>query len=252
MSGGGGGGGVGNSGVMCSVAVGGGSVVVVQGFSGKSTFFLSIKLTTEPKRCSLITTPRSSPPTMNCARSLAVQALRPTISTPGAVARSITSRGLRTRDVKPVQTDTEGSPNEQRAFRTIETMPFQTYQLALDVIRKDRLERLEEIKKEQQRIAGHLASGFKPDSREIKSMNKHLEWLRVQADINNPRVKYNFDRGHCMMPPPPGLRRGWVGLIALIFRPDEQARLQVLGEPKMESIPTANLDAEVGADGCYP
>jgi large subunit ribosomal protein L35 len=90
-------------------------------------------------------------------------------------------------------------------------MPFQTYQLALDVIRKDRLERLEEVKNEQQRIAGHLASGLKPDSREIKSMKKHLEWLCVQADINNPRVKYNFDLGHCTMPLSPcvGGEDGW-------------------------------------------
>ena len=32
-------------------------------------------------------------------------------------------------------------------------------------------------------------------------MVEHLEWLKVQADINNPRVKYNFDRGISGFPP---------------------------------------------------
>ncbi|KAA8901688.1 phosphatidylethanolamine-binding protein [Sphaerosporella brunnea] len=128
---------------------------------------------------------------MNLARSL----LRPT-TIPIPAGRSIIAavRGLRTQDVPPAQTDSDPTPSEAK-FRTIERMPFQTYQYALEIIRKDRLKKFKEIELERQRIAGHLASGFKPDDREIKSMKKHLEYLRVQADINNPRVKYNFDRG---------------------------------------------------------
>lgn len=75
-------------------------------------------------------------------------------------------------------------------------MPFQTYQLALDVIRKDREEKLVKIKEERDRIAKViLYKKLSPQSREVISMTRYLEGLKIKADINNPRVKYNFDTG---------------------------------------------------------
>lgn len=89
-------------------------------------------------------------------------------------------------------------------MRTIETMPFQTYQLALDVIRKDRQEKLEMIKAEHERMGKMIKyKGLKPESRAVKSMVRYLEDLKIKADINNPRVKYNFDSGISGFAPSP-------------------------------------------------
>lgn len=87
-----------------------------------------------------------------------------------------------------------------RKRRTLEDMPFQTYQLALDVIRDDRKEKIQSIAEMRTRIENvkkYAADG--PEKEEsLKSMIAHLEYLKIQADINNPRVKYNFDNGKCM------------------------------------------------------
>ncbi|KAF8246361.1 PEBP-like protein, partial [Wilcoxina mikolae CBS 423.85] len=81
-------------------------------------------------------------------------------------------------------------------MRTIEGMPFQTYQLALDIIKKDRIEKVAAVNAQRERIANVLKKpGMTPDSHRVKEMRAHLEYLRVQSDMNNPRVKYNFDRG---------------------------------------------------------
>ncbi|KAF8451872.1 phosphatidylethanolamine-binding protein [Terfezia claveryi] len=80
--------------------------------------------------------------------------------------------------------------------RTIESMPFQAYQLALEIIRGDRIEKLQQIKQTQERLSRALAvPGVDPKARHILSLRKHLDRLRVLADANNPRVKYNFDNG---------------------------------------------------------
>lgn len=75
-------------------------------------------------------------------------------------------------------------------------MPFQTYQLALEVIRKDRAEKLRLIKAEHEKMAKLVKyKGLNPQSREGRSIVQYLDDLKIKADINNPRVKYNFDTG---------------------------------------------------------
>lgn len=84
-------------------------------------------------------------------------------------------------------------------MRTIESMPFQTYQLALDVIRKDRAEKLSMITAERAKIARVIKfKGLTLQSVEVRSMLRYIEDLKIKADINNPRVKYNFDTGLSM------------------------------------------------------
>lgn len=88
-------------------------------------------------------------------------------------------------------------------MRTIESMPFQTFQLALDVIRKDRVEKLSMIAAERAKIAHVMQhKGLTPQSTEIRSMLAYIENLKIMADINSPRVKYNFDTGLSQCFPP--------------------------------------------------
>lgn len=132
---------------------------------------------------------------MNCVRSLTAHGLRPTISCSGP---TVLSRGLRLK---------AGDDGAARV-RTIESMPFQTYQLALKVIRADRLEKMEAVAYQRKKIADIVErEGDKVNHHRIKELTKHLEYLQIQADINNPRVKYNFDRGTSTMTPPRHRRR---------------------------------------------
>lgn len=81
-------------------------------------------------------------------------------------------------------------------MRTIESMPFQTFQLALDVIRKDRVEKLSMIAAEREKIVRVMQyKGLTRESTEVRSMLAYIEKLKIKADINSPRVKYNFDTG---------------------------------------------------------
>jgi len=138
-------------------------------------------------------------PAMNCARSLTAHSVRPAISCSGPAALS---RGLRV---------PAGSPTSAEKLRTIESMPFQTYQLALDVIRKDREEKTKAVARQRKKISLVVAnSGDTPNPHRITELKQHLEYLQVQADINNPRVKYSFDRGICAMPHP-SVGRWWGG-----------------------------------------
>ncbi|KAI5836868.1 phosphatidylethanolamine-binding protein [Morchella snyderi] len=107
-------------------------------------------------------------------------------------------RGLRTK-ARAVPAAVPATPEVEahaRKMRTIESMPFQTYQHALAVIRKDHDEKLVQIKEEHEKIAKMIKyKNLSPTSRVVKSMTRYLEGLKVKADINNPRVKYNFDTG---------------------------------------------------------
>jgi large subunit ribosomal protein L35 len=73
-------------------------------------------------------------------------------------------------------------------------MPFQTFQFAREIIAKDSLEKAKAIEAQKERIM-KARNEEKPNQHKIKEMEDHLEYLEVQAEINNPRVKYSFDRG---------------------------------------------------------
>ncbi|KAH8148367.1 uncharacterized protein LAJ45_07468 [Morchella importuna] len=107
-------------------------------------------------------------------------------------------RGLRTK-ARAAPAAAAATPEVEahaRKMRTIESMPFQTYQHALAVIHQDREEKLAQIKTEHERIAKMIKyKNLAPSSRVVKSMTRYLEDLKIKADINNPRVKYNFDTG---------------------------------------------------------
>lgn len=130
---------------------------------------------------------------------------RPSITPRALSTAGISSqRTLRTQTIAPAAATPTPSSNASETvaanlrMRRIETMPFQTYQFALDYIKKDREVKESLIKESQKKIENiekKQAQTGANQSRRLSSLRRHLEYLKIQADINNPRVKYSFDQG---------------------------------------------------------
>lgn len=123
------------------------------------------------------------------------------------VIRPIALQGLRTRAIPNDSSaegvegagSAEGTKKNRLNMRTIETMPFQTYQFALDIINKDRQEKLERIAQERETMKKLIKyKGLTHKTRRIISMKQQIEKWQLLVDANNPRVKYNFDCGISM------------------------------------------------------
>lgn len=129
---------------------------------------------------------------------------RPSITPRAFSSAGISSkRILRTQPASSAAASTPSSNAVETAvaiqrLRRIETMPFQTYQFALNYIKKDREVKKSLIKESQKKIHNvekKQAQTGASQSRRLSSLRRHLEYLKIQADINNPRVKYSFDQG---------------------------------------------------------
>ncbi|PQE06825.1 hypothetical protein CJF32_00010383 [Rutstroemia sp. NJR-2017a WRK4] len=106
-----------------------------------------------------------------------------------------------------------GSRRRRAAIKTsanipFEQLPYQTFQEARKVLQADRAEKLELIAKERVRIANLVAQdpavsgGELNKKNRLDSMRRHLEWLKIQADINDPMVKKRFEDGQGDMDKP--------------------------------------------------
>ncbi|KAK2875081.1 hypothetical protein FQN49_001799 [Arthroderma sp. PD_2] len=90
----------------------------------------------------------------------------------------------------------QGSPNYP-----FEQLPFQCFQEARKVLQEDRDEKIQQIEKERARLAKlreadpATVGGEAQQQVRIKSMEKHLEKLKILADINDPLVKKRFEDG---------------------------------------------------------
>lgn len=69
----------------------------------------------------------------------------------------------------------------------------------------DRAEKLEQIAEERSRISRLLATdaanvkgGEENKQRKLEAMRRHLEYLKIQADINDPMIKKRFEDGKGM------------------------------------------------------
>lgn len=81
-----------------------------------------------------------------------------------------------------------------------EQMPFQTFQEARKILATDREGKLRKIEAEKIKISnlerkpvegGAQAESIKKGR--LMAMRKHLEYLKVQADINDPVIKKRFE-----------------------------------------------------------
>jgi len=103
-----------------------------------------------------------------------------------------------------------GSRRRRAAIKTSENIPFeqlpyQCFQEARKVLQADREEKLALIAKERLRISNLVAvdpatikGGEKTKEIRLDSMRRHLEYLKIQADINDPLIKKRFEDGQGM------------------------------------------------------
>ncbi|KAF3401419.1 hypothetical protein DPV78_005476 [Talaromyces pinophilus] len=82
-----------------------------------------------------------------------------------------------------------------------ELLPYQCFQEARKVLQSDREDKLKDIAKEQARIdrlralSDEQAGGANVKRSKLGAMERHLENLKVWADINDPMVKRKFEDG---------------------------------------------------------
>lgn len=83
-----------------------------------------------------------------------------------------------------------------------EQLPYQCFQEARKVLLADREEKLQLIQRERLRISNlmaqdpsNLSGGETSKKTRLESMRKHLEYLKIQADINDPLIKKRFEDG---------------------------------------------------------
>lgn len=86
-----------------------------------------------------------------------------------------------------------------------EQLPFQCFQEARKVLQEDREEKLKLIAKERLRISNleavditTVVGGQAEKTKKLNSMKKYLEYLKIQADINDPLIKKRFEDGDGM------------------------------------------------------
>lgn len=82
-----------------------------------------------------------------------------------------------------------------------EQLPYQCFQEARKILQTDREEKLKQIETERKRIAyvqakdGALQGGEASKKGKLVAMQKHLEKLKIMADINDPIIKKRHEDG---------------------------------------------------------
>jgi len=124
---------------------------------------------------------------------------------PLTVTSSREERKLMRSGVYPI-----GSRRRRAALRTsdnipFEQLPYQCFQEALKVLKADREEKLKLIQAERLRISNlaakdpsEIKGGEQRKQTKLDSMRRHLEYLKIQADINDPLIKKRFEDGEGM------------------------------------------------------
>jgi large subunit ribosomal protein L35 len=104
-------------------------------------------------------------------------------------------------------TEPIGSRRRRAAVRQspnipFEQLPYHCFQEARNVLAKDRTEKLEELEKTsaeiarlERRPAGVHRAGEQFKQKQLVSLRSYLEYLKIQADINDPAVKRKFEDG---------------------------------------------------------
>lgn len=105
-----------------------------------------------------------------------------------------------------LRTSQRGSRRSRAATQSclnapFEKLPYQCFQEARKVLQLDREEKVRQIQIQRQRIARLLeqdpsiSGGEQQKTKRLESMRKHLEHLKILADINDPLVKKKFEDG---------------------------------------------------------
>lgn len=107
-----------------------------------------------------------------------------------------------------------GSERRRAAIKStgsipFEQLPYQCFQEARKILQADREDKIKQIEVERKRIANAEAQdvaswgGEASKKGRLIAMHKHLEHLKILADINDPVIKKRFedDKGRCALHP---------------------------------------------------
>ena len=103
----------------------------------------------------------------------------------------------------PLNRDSPGHPRHER--RLVREQPYQCFPEARKVLAADREEKLEQITERRKRVAKWQAipaeaqGGHTGKKARLVAMQKHLEDLKILADINDPVIKKRFEDGKGMV-----------------------------------------------------
>lgn len=111
------------------------------------------------------------------------------------------------KDLWKAGTPPVGSRRRRYAIRTslnipFEQLPYQAFQEARKILAADREEKIAAIKVETEKIrritetdASVYKGGEKKKAMRLESLRRHVEELKILADINDPNVKRRFEDG---------------------------------------------------------
>lgn len=111
------------------------------------------------------------------------------------------------KDLWKAGTPPVGSRRRRYAIRTsgnipFEQLPYQAFQEARKILAADREEKIAAIKAETEKIrritetdASVYKGGEKKKAMRLESLRRHVEELKILADINDPNVKRRFEDG---------------------------------------------------------
>lgn len=133
---------------------------------------------------------KSSPPPLDPAL----------VSTPREERRLIRS------GVMPIGSRRRRAALQNSSNIPFEQLPYQCFQEARKILQADREEKLKQIGVQRRRIEkAQAAYNASPDASQkgrLMAMQKHLEELKILADINDPMIKKRFEDGEGMASTP--------------------------------------------------
>lgn len=138
------------------------------------------------------------------AEVAAQEAAAPSGLDPETVVRPENERKLMRQGIMPIGSRRRRAALKSSANIPFEQLPYQCFQEARKVLQADREEKLEMIAKERLRIKrleaqdASISGGESQKQTRLDSLRRHLEYLKIQADINDPLIKKRFEDGEGM------------------------------------------------------
>ena len=121
---------------------------------------------------------------------------------PEVVSSSKGEKALMKHGIMPIGSRRRRAAIQSSSNIPFEQLPYQCFQEARTVLKADREEKLKEIEVERGRIERLLAQdvstipgGEVQRKNRLEGMRKHLEHLKILADINDPMIKKRFEDG---------------------------------------------------------
>ncbi|KAF3770938.1 PEBP-like protein, partial [Cryphonectria parasitica EP155] len=146
----------------------------------------------------------TSSPNETARRELTAQLLDPNTTTLPWAEKKLQRKGI-----EPIGSRRRRAAVRQTPNIPFEQLPYHCFQEARKILAKDRAEKLEEIKRAHLRAKTIEATPVKVyrggetfKNKRLDSLQRHVEALKIQADINDPAVKRKWEDGVADMSKP--------------------------------------------------